>query len=244
MENFLREKRGSFEQKADQTRHIASARYPIPDVPVLYLVEPTPSNLQSITSDLSRGLYSPAYINFLYSIPRPLLEDFARQTAEANTSESIAQFYDQYLNFIVGEPDLFSLGMRKENTYWALNSARTKDEELDHVIDRIVSGLFSVMVTMGIYICAQLLIFANFARRNANYSLSKRCCSRNDISETRPKAAGPHLEFERQPLLFVKQPTINSDRNTFITTRSHNSGPKCGSHPHAFTFVDISVACS
>ena len=44
---------------------------------------------------------------------------------------------------------MFSLGMRKENTYWALNSARTKDEELDHVVDRIVSGLFSVMVTMG-----------------------------------------------------------------------------------------------
>jgi sec1 family domain-containing protein 1 len=113
------------------------------------LVEPTASNLKAITYDLSRGLYSPAYINFLSSIPRPLLEDFARQTAEAGTSESIAQFYDQYLNFIVGEPDLFSLGMRKENTYWALNSARTKDEELDHVVDRIVSGLFSVMVTMG-----------------------------------------------------------------------------------------------
>ncbi|KAG0645093.1 sly1 [Hyphodiscus hymeniophilus] len=130
--------------------HIASARHPIPDVPVLYLVEPTASNLHSITSDLSKGLYSPAYINFLSSIPRPLLEDFAKQTAEAGTSESIAQFYDQYLNFIVGEPDLFSLGMRKENTYWALNSARTQDEELDHVIDRIVSGLFSVMVTMGV----------------------------------------------------------------------------------------------
>ena len=39
--------------------------------------------------------------------------------------------------------------MRKENTYWALNSARTKDDELDYVIDRIVSGLFSVMATMG-----------------------------------------------------------------------------------------------
>ncbi|KAF4635297.1 hypothetical protein G7Y89_g2812 [Cudoniella acicularis] len=130
--------------------HITSARHPIPDVPVLYLVEPTSSNLHAITSDLSRGLYSPAYINFLSSIQRPLLEDFARQTAEAGTSESIAQFYDQYLNFIVGEPDLFSLGMRKENTYWALNSARTKDEELDHVIDRIVSGLFSVMATMAV----------------------------------------------------------------------------------------------
>jgi hypothetical protein len=140
---------------SDQVRHIATARHPIPDVPVLYLVEPTASNLHSITSDLSKGLYSPAYINFLSSIPRPLLEDFARQTAEAGTSEHIAQFYDQYLNFIVGEPDLFSLGMRKENTYWALNSARTKDEELDHVIDRIVSGLFSVMVTMGMKISHQ-----------------------------------------------------------------------------------------
>jgi sec1 family domain-containing protein 1 len=107
--------------------------------------------LKAITSDLSRGLYSPAYINFLSSIPRPLLEDFAKQTAEAGTSESIAQFYDQYLNFIVAESDLFSLGMNKENTYWALNSARTKDEELDHVIDRTVSGLFSVMATMGMY---------------------------------------------------------------------------------------------
>ncbi|TVY91663.1 Protein sly1 [Lachnellula willkommii] len=130
--------------------HIGSARHPIPDVPVLYLVEPSPSNLHAITTDLSRGLYSPAYINFLSSIPRPLLEDFARQTAEAGTSDSIAQFYDQYLNFTVGEPDLFSLGMGQENTYWALNSAKTKDEELDHVIDRIVSGLFSVMVTMAV----------------------------------------------------------------------------------------------
>ncbi|CAG8949931.1 hypothetical protein HYFRA_00004262 [Hymenoscyphus fraxineus] len=130
--------------------HIASARHPIPDVPVLYLVEPTPSNLQAITNDLSRGLYSPAYINFLSSIPRPLLEDFARQTAEAGTSESISQFYDQYLNFIVGEPDLFSLGLRKENAYWALNSGKTTEEQLEHVVDKIVSGLFSVMATMAV----------------------------------------------------------------------------------------------
>ena len=130
-------------------RHIASARHPIPDVPVLYLVEPTAANIQAITTDLQKGLYSPAYINLLSSLPRALLEDLATRIAETGTSESIAQVHDQYLNFIVSEPDLFSLGMRKENTYWALNSAKTKDEELDHVVDRIVSGLFSVMVTMG-----------------------------------------------------------------------------------------------
>ena len=76
------------------------------------------------------------------------MEDFAAQIADAGTSESVAQVYDQYLNFIVGEPDLFSLEMGK-NTYWALNSAQTKDDELDAVIERIVSGLFSVVVTMG-----------------------------------------------------------------------------------------------
>lgn len=88
-------------------------------------------------------------MNFLSSIPRVLLEDFAAQTATAGTSDKIAQLFDQYLNFIVSEPDLFSLDMQKEHTYWALNSGRTSGEKLDEVVDRIVSGLFSVMVTMG-----------------------------------------------------------------------------------------------
>jgi sec1 family domain-containing protein 1 len=130
-------------------RHIGTARHPIPDVPVIYLVEPNAQNLQAITADLEKGLYSPAYINFLSSLPRVLLEDFATQTATSGTSEQIAQLYDQYLNFIVTEPDLFSLGMQNEHTYWALNSAATSDAELERVVDRIVGGLFSVVVTMG-----------------------------------------------------------------------------------------------
>lgn len=128
---------------------MSSSRHPIPDVPVIYLVEPTAQNLQGITNDLQKGLYEPAYINLLSSLPRVLLEDFATQTATAGTSEKIAQLFDQYLNFIVAEPDLFSLGMQKEHTYWALNSAKTSDEQLDGVVDRIVSGLFSVIATMG-----------------------------------------------------------------------------------------------
>ncbi|KAI1608949.1 Sec1-like protein [Exophiala viscosa] len=127
---------------------IASPRYPIPDVPALYLVEPTAANIQLICSDLARGLYTPAYVNFISSIPRPLLEDFAAQIAATNTADSIAQVYDQYLNFIVAEPDLFSLGMGKES-YWTFNSAKAEADAQDAAIDRIVSGLFSVSVTMG-----------------------------------------------------------------------------------------------
>lgn len=114
----------------------------------MYLIEPTAANLEHVTKDLQSGLYSPAYINFLSSIPRPLLEDFAAQTAQAGTAEHISQVFDQYLNFIVSEPNLFSLGMG-QNTYWTMNSAHTSDEEIDANVDRIVSGLFSVAVTMG-----------------------------------------------------------------------------------------------
>lgn len=128
--------------------NINSPRYPIPDVPVLYLVEPNRVNLKLITSDLTRGLYTPAYVNFLSSAPRQLLEDFAAEIVSTNTAEHIAQVYDQYLNFIVAEPDLFSLGLGKE-TYLKLHSSKATDEEVDNEIDRIVSGLFSVCVTMG-----------------------------------------------------------------------------------------------
>ncbi|KAG7140014.1 Protein sly1 like protein [Verticillium longisporum] len=93
--------------------HIGASRHPIPDVPVIYLVEPTPQNLKQITADLQNGLYSPAYINCLGGIPRAALEDFAAETAAAETSENIAQLFDQYLNFIVEEPDLFRLGIPK-----------------------------------------------------------------------------------------------------------------------------------
>jgi len=133
-------------------RNINQQRHPIPDVPVVYLLEPTAANMERITQDLQKGLYSPAYINFLSSIPRPLLEDFATQTAQAGTSEQISQVFDQYLNFIVSEPSLFSLGMGNKS-YFTLNSAQTSDDDIDVNVDKIVGGLFSVAVTMGEEFC-------------------------------------------------------------------------------------------
>ncbi|KAF8540571.1 Sec1-like protein [Trichophaea hybrida] len=106
--------------------NLHAPRHPIPDVPVVYLT---------------------AYVNFLTSVPRPLLEDFAALTAQNNTSDKIAQVYDQYLNFVVSEPDLFSLHLK--DAYYTLNSAQAADSALEHTIDKVVSGLFSVTVTMG-----------------------------------------------------------------------------------------------
>ena len=114
------------------------------------------------------------------------MEDFAAQIAESGTSESVAQVFDQYLNFIVAEPDLFSLGLGKE-TYGTLNSAKTKDEDLDLLIDKIVSGLFSVVVTMGRF-CArqrQLDLANRVCRHHTDHSLPSRWRCRTHCSEAR-----------------------------------------------------------
>jgi hypothetical protein len=36
-----------------------------------------------------------------------------------------------------------------KDVYYTMNSAQTSDDEIDAKVDRIVSGLFSVAVTMG-----------------------------------------------------------------------------------------------
>lgn len=142
---------------------------------MVYLLEPTAANLERITQDLQKGLYSPAYINFLSSIPRPFLEDFATQTAQAGTSEHVGQVFDQYLNFIVSEPSLFSLGMGDE-TYLTMNSAQTSDDDIDVNVDKIVSGLFSVAVTMGTNVKPPPTRHPTnvVGRHNTHHSLSER----------------------------------------------------------------------
>lgn len=176
--------------------NINTTRHSIPDVPVIYLVEPTAQNLEIITSDLARGLYSPAYVNFLSSIPRPLLEDFAAKTAEHGTAEHLSQIFDQYLNFIVSEPDLFSLGMGKE-TYWTLNSAQVADEVLDAAVDRIVSGLFSVVVTTGTFAISCVdAIEADCGRHDPYHPLSEGRGCGDDLRQIGSQASGPHSEFQ------------------------------------------------
>jgi hypothetical protein len=220
--------------------NINSPRYPIPDVPVLYLVEPTAANIQLITSDLSRGLYSPAYINFLSAVPRPLLEDFAAQIASTGTSENIAQVFDQYLNFIVAEPDLFSLSMGKD-TYCKINSATTKDDELDAVIDRIVSGLFSVSVTMGMSNPQCFSTGLTSSRSNTCPSMPKRRCCRVHSHQTRPQTPRPHTQFEGQPLLWWNLTSIHSHRRRLISPCLDYCRQKCGPHTYAVSFLDLPI---
>ncbi|CAG8488348.1 26627_t:CDS:2 [Dentiscutata erythropus] len=127
---------------------LRSERHPIADVPAIYFVEPTSENIQRISEDLAKSLYESYYINFLTTIPRPLLEELAAATIPNNTSNLISQVYDQYLNFIVSEPNLFSLN--QPNIYYSLNDPTAAETAIENAIDRTVSSLFSVLVTMGV----------------------------------------------------------------------------------------------
>jgi sec1 family domain-containing protein 1 len=97
---------------------------------------------------LAKNLYESYYINFLTAISRPLLEELADATIQNNTSNLISQVYDQYLNFVVTEPNLFSLN--QPNIYFSLNDPTTAETAIERAIDRTVSSLFSVLVTMGV----------------------------------------------------------------------------------------------
>ncbi|KAF8456185.1 Sec1-like protein [Terfezia claveryi] len=192
--------------------NINSPRHPIPDVPVIYLVEPTSENIRLISSDLQRSLYQTAYVNFLSSIPRSLLEEFAAQTAQNNTSDKIAQVYDQYLNFIVSEPDLFSLGLK--DVYYTLNSVQTKEDIIESCVDRIVGGLFSLVVTLGqipIIRCpkdnAAALIAQKLDRKLRDHILNSR--DNNLFSKSNTPSTAGHSNLSSRPVFILLDRNID-----------------------------------
>ncbi|EMR09704.1 hypothetical protein PNEG_01891 [Pneumocystis murina B123] len=127
---------------------LMSERQPISGVPAIYFIEPTLENIQKISRDLSNNLYDTIYVNFLSSIPRSLLEDFASITSSQNTTEMVSQVYDQYLNFVVLDQDLFSLCL--PNTYYTFNHHSVSESAIEEIVDKISTGILSVLITLGV----------------------------------------------------------------------------------------------
>lgn len=91
------------------TRQLHSDRDPIPEVPAVYFCMPTEENLGRIGQDLHNGLYDSYHLNFISPISRQRLEDLASASLSANCVSSISKVFDQYLNFISLEDDMFIL---------------------------------------------------------------------------------------------------------------------------------------
>ncbi|EIN13836.1 SLY1 protein [Punctularia strigosozonata HHB-11173 SS5] len=141
-----------------------SARPALPDVPAVYFVSPTLANIKRIAEDLDKGLYETFHLNFVEPVSRALLEELAAMVARDGTGELIKQVLDQYLSFICPSSSLFSLlpppkpehsqsaapfPPAQSTSYHILNSPRSTEQEIEAEIERIATGLFSVVATTG-----------------------------------------------------------------------------------------------
>lgn len=86
-----------------------SDRDAIPDVPAIYFVSPTDENVQRICSDLRSRLYDRFYLNFITAVSREKLEQLAAAALQGNCAGSVKKVYDQYVDFISLEQDMFVL---------------------------------------------------------------------------------------------------------------------------------------
>lgn len=135
------------------TLHIQlhSDRDSIPDAPAIYFCAPTEENLGRISQDLQNGVYDIYHMNFISPISRQRLEDLAAAALQSASVANIHKVYDQYVNFITLEDDMFVLKHQNSDalSYYAINRANTQDFEMEGIMDSIVESLFSVFVTLG-----------------------------------------------------------------------------------------------
>lgn len=132
-------------------RQLHSDRDPIPEVPAIYFCSPTDENLMRIGQDLNNNIYDIYHFNFISPITRQKMEDLASSALLSGAVSNIHKVYDQYLNFITLEDDLFILRHQNSDaiSYHAINRGDIKDTEIDNIIDTIVDSLFSLFVTIG-----------------------------------------------------------------------------------------------
>lgn len=85
-------------------------------MPAVYFCSPSEENLGRICQDLDNGVYDQYHLNFISPITRQKLEDLAASAIQSNAALSIHKIFDQYLNFICLEDDLFIMKHQQSDT--------------------------------------------------------------------------------------------------------------------------------
>lgn len=128
-----------------------SDRDTIPEAPAIYFCAPTEENLGRIAQDFQNGLYDIYHLNFISPISRGKLEDLSAAALQAGCVANIHKVFDQYVNFITLEDDMFVLKHQNSDalSYYSINRANTSDAEMEEIMENIVDSLFSLFVTLG-----------------------------------------------------------------------------------------------
>jgi hypothetical protein len=126
---------------------IGTDREPIPDVPVIYFLQPTKENIAVLARDCAKRLYRCAHINFVSKLPRELMEEFAKLVVSENALDVVASLHDQYLDFCCLEQRLFTLNCT--NSYIQHNGPHS-DADVERFMTQTAQGLFSVVATLSV----------------------------------------------------------------------------------------------
>lgn len=200
---------------------LSSERDPIPDVPAIYFISPTAENVSKLCDDLRNELYESYYLNFISPIPRSLLEDIAQAAISANCVNLIHKVFDQYLNFISLDDEIFCLRHQNKDliSFYSLNRGDVKDTEMNDMINTITDGLFSVFATLG---CVPII---RCPRGNAAEVIAEKLDkkirenlrdSRNSLFLNDPMSHGSQISFQRPILILL-------DRSFDLATPLHHT---------------------
>uniref|UniRef100_A0A1A9VZV3 Protein sly1 homolog n=1 Tax=Glossina brevipalpis TaxID=37001 RepID=A0A1A9VZV3_9MUSC len=199
-----------------------SDRDSIPDVPAIYFCLPTDENLDRIQQDFYGSLYDIYHLNFLAPISRKKIEDLAAAALQAGCVANIHRVYDQYLNFISLEDDFFILKHQKGDqlSYYSINRANARDDEMEVLMDSIVDSLFAVFVTLGnvpIIRCPRNTSAEMVARKLEKKLRENLWDARSNLFHMdATQAGGGMFSFQRPVLLLL-------DRNIDLATPLHHT---------------------
>ncbi|KAE8543693.1 hypothetical protein D1P53_000409 [Cryptococcus gattii VGV] len=218
------------EQGVTLHMQLHSPRPPLTDVPAVYFVAPSPANIRRIADDLNPPLYSAYYLAFTSALPRPLLEELASlilaNDPSGQTAQLIASVTDQFLDFVVPSPNMFSLLPRRElkqdpdggkakkakeewvegrASYVVLNDPRATEVDIEEEVGRIAKGLFSVITTMN------MVPIIRCPRGNAAEMVARRLDAklRDHIASTSRTRDAYTVDALQRPLLVIMDRNID-----------------------------------
>ncbi len=98
-------------------------------------------------SHLIKQLYRSVYLNFVTRIERPLLEKFAQDLVAAGSVSCVTKVYDQFLDVIALEPNMFTLNIKDAFTLY--NSPSLNESQIRSFMHRVATGLLSMVRILG-----------------------------------------------------------------------------------------------
>ncbi|CAD26234.1 similarity VACUOLAR PROTEIN SORTING-ASSOCIATED PROTEIN (SEC1 FAMILY) [Encephalitozoon cuniculi GB-M1] len=114
---------------------VTQERHPISNTPAVYFVE----SADGVLDDVLAELYSEYYLNFATSVTRGEIESLGLGLSERGLGLRIRSVYDQFVDFIALQDDMFTLGMK--GSFIEMENPDTWR--------RMVMSVMSVFVTLG-----------------------------------------------------------------------------------------------